>query len=131
MPVRVYYSIYRYILIYIGVRKTYDRLHENYYSITEAQVEWVLARCAICTLQAANKGKPPIKPIKVLRCLHHLIIDLMDFSSMADGDFKWILQVKDPFSRYIWLYALKDKSAASVCAILKIWFGQNGLPTKL
>ena len=46
------------------------------------------ARCAVCTLQAANKGKLPIKLIKVLRCLHHLVIDLMDFRSMADGDFK-------------------------------------------
>jgi hypothetical protein len=44
----------------------------------------------------------------------------MDFRSKLDGDFKWILQVKDPFLRYIWLYALKDKLAALVYAILKI-----------
>ena len=131
MPVRVYHNIYQYILIYIGVYKTYNHLHENYYGITEAQVKWVLVKCAICILQAANKGKPPIKPIKVLCYLHHLIVDLIDFLSMANSNFKWILQVKDLFSCYIWLYTLTNKSAPTVCAILKIWFGQNGLPAKL
>ena len=66
---------------YLGVCNTYNRLHDNYYGITEAQVEWVLKRCTICTLQAANKGKPPLKPIKVQRCLNHFLIDLMDFRS--------------------------------------------------
>jgi hypothetical protein len=110
---------------------TYDRLHESYYGITEAQVEWVLKRCALCTLQASNKGKPPIKPIKVRRCLDHFVIDLMDFTSLSDGKFKWVLQGKCPFSRYILLEALEDKFAELVCAILKRWFGQFGLPAKL
>jgi hypothetical protein len=102
-----------------------------YYSITETQVAWVLEKCTVCTLQAANRNKPPVKPIKARRCQDRLVIDLIDFSSMADRDYKRILQIKDPFSRYIWLYALKDKSADTVCTILKTWFGQNGLPAKL
>ena len=75
----------------------------------------MIQQCAICTLQAANKGKPPIKPIKVKFCLDQLVIDLIDFQAIADGDYKWILQKKDPLSRYIWLDALKDKAAAGVC----------------
>jgi hypothetical protein len=58
-------------------------------------------------------------------------MDLMDFRSTADGEYKWILQVKCPFSRYIWLYPLKDKSAPSVCEMMIVWFGQNGLCSKL
>ena len=84
----------------------------------------VLEKCAICVLQAANKGKPLIKPIKVFCCLHHLVIDLMDFRSLADGEYKWIIQLKCPFSRYVWLKASVDKSAPSVCEILEEWFGQ-------
>ena len=64
----------------LGVRKTYDRIQELYYGITESQVNWVIQWCAVCTLQAANKGKPPIKPIKVKCCLDQLVIDLMDSS---------------------------------------------------
>ena len=91
----------------------------------------MIQRCAICTLQATNKGKPPIKPIKVKFCLDQLVIDLMDFQAMADGDYKWILQKKDPLSRYIWLDALEDKTAAGVCQKLIKWFGENGYSRKL
>jgi hypothetical protein len=55
----------------------------------------------------------------------------MDMRSTADGDYSWILQVKDPFSRYICLYALKNKSSTEVAAALKLWFGQHGHPRKL
>jgi hypothetical protein len=55
----------------------------------------------------------------------------MDFSSLIDGKFKWVLQGKCPFSRFILLEALEDKSAESVCLVLKKWFGQIGLPAKL
>ena len=85
----------------LGVRKTYDRIQELYYGITKSQVNWVIQQCAVCTLQAANKGKLPIKPIKVKCCLDQLVIDLMDFRATADGDWKWILQKKDPLSWYI------------------------------
>jgi hypothetical protein len=91
----------------------------------------VIVRCAICTLQAANKGKPPIKPIKVKFCLEQLVIDLMDFRAMADGDWKWVFNKKEPLSRYIWLDPLKDKTAAGVCDNLVKWFGANGHPQKL
>ena len=115
----------------LGVRKTYDRIQELYYGITESQVNWVIQRCGVCTLQAANKGRPSIKPIKVKCCLDQLVIDLMDFRATADGDWKWILQKKDPLSRYIWLDPLKEKGAAGVCENLVKWFGENGHPRKL
>ena len=91
----------------------------------------MLDKCAICILQAANKGKPPIKPIKAKCYSNRILIDLMDFRAEANGEYKWILQIQCPFSRYVWLYALKDKSALAVCAILVKWFGDNGLCSKL
>jgi transposase InsO family protein len=94
-------------------------------------VKWVIDKCAVCAVQATNKGKPPIKPIKTRRCLDRIQIDLMDFRSQSDGEYKWILQIKDTFSRYIWLYALKDKSAELVMDALVQWFGQNGSCSKL
>jgi transposase InsO family protein len=54
--------------------------------------------------------------------------DLIDFRSLADNSFKWVLQIKDTFSRYIWLYALEDKSSKSVAKALLEWLGQNGNP---
>jgi hypothetical protein len=39
--------------------------------------------------------------------------------------------MKDPFSRYIWLIALRNKELTEVVAALKIWFGANGYPRKM
>jgi transposase InsO family protein len=55
----------------------------------------------------------------------------MDFSTLSDGEFKWVIQGKCPFLRYILLDALEDKTAESACVVLKKWFGQIGLPAKL
>jgi hypothetical protein len=60
--------------------------------------------------------------------MHHLQLDLMDMWATKDSDYAWIAQLKDPFSRYIWLYPLKNKSSAEVAAVLKLWFGANGHP---
>jgi hypothetical protein len=91
----------------------------------------VIERCASYALEAANKGKPLIKPIKSKRCGNYIVIDLIDFRAIANSKHKWILQIKCLFSCYIWLYALKDKSAALVCEALVVWFSQNGLCKKL
>ena len=91
----------------------------------------MIQQCTICVLQAFNKGKLPIKPIKVKFCLDQLVIDLMDFQAMADSNYKWILQKKDLLSRYIWVDALENKLASGVCQNLIKWFGENGHPRKL
>ena len=51
--------------------------------------------------------------------------DLMDFWALANSEFIWILQIKDTFSRCVWLYALKDKSSKEVAKALAHWINQN------
>jgi len=59
------------------------------------------------------------------------VIDLMDFSTTPDGDFLWILQLKDHFTKMVWLRALKDKTALSVSVELEKWMDEHGEPRKL
>jgi hypothetical protein len=110
------------------VERVYHRCTEVYYGISFKDVKWVLSHCGQCKLGEPNIGKPALKPIKSNFCLERLVIDLMDLRGTPDGEYKWILQMKDHFSRFIWVYALKDKSSASVGKILKEWFCQNGYP---
>ena len=63
--------------------------------------------------------------------MDQLIIDLIDMQATQDSDYSWIAQLKDPFSRYCWLFPLKNKLSAEVAAVLKSWFGQNRHPRKL
>jgi hypothetical protein len=55
----------------------------------------------------------------------------MDFRGDPDGEYKWILQIKDNFSRFVWLFALKDKASATICTVLITWFFMNGYPAKV
>jgi hypothetical protein len=112
------------------VEKVYQTIIDHYYGISIKDVAWVQAQCATCRLSARNEGKPAIKPIKSDHCLDRLVIDLMDYRTKPDGKFKWILQIKDHFSRYVWLYAMKDKESATVSCILRNWFYTNGYPKK-
>src|SRR5438045_9800756 len=54
----------------------------------------------------------------------------MDFRGNPDGEYKWILQIKNHFSRFVWLFAMKDKASATVERILREWFNFNGIPIK-
>jgi hypothetical protein len=48
-----------------------------------------------------------------------------------DGDYKWILQIKDTFSKRVWLCPLKDKTAKSVADEIEMWCDENGDPENL
>jgi transposase InsO family protein len=69
-----------------------------------------------------------IKPIISNCCMQRVQIDLMDFRADADGQYKWILQIKDHFSRYIWLFALREKDSKEVAHCLEWWISAFGEP---
>jgi hypothetical protein len=112
----------------VGVTLTFNRIQELWYGVSQDDIEWVLKNCAVCQLRACNKTKPVTKPITTCRCMDRVQLDLMDFRSLADGRYKWILQVKDTFSQHIWLYALEDKGSEEVYNAIVDWIGQNGNP---
>ena len=115
----------------LGVDKTYERLTENYYGITQSNVAWVIARCNICATTAAAKSKALVRPILSGQCLDRVQFDLMDFTSILDQEYNWILQIKDTFSKYVWLVPLLDKRVETVAEALGIWIGQNGRARRL
>jgi hypothetical protein len=75
-------------------------------------------------------------PIITGRAWEHLQIDLIDMRHEPSGQFKWILYIKDYFSKYTQLYLLKSKYAEPIAAVfaqfiaaflpLKIMQANNG-----
>ena len=53
-------------------------------------------------------------------------IDLIDFRTLPDGEYKWILNAQDHFTKMCWLKPLKDKSAIEVAKALIEVFGIFG-----
>jgi hypothetical protein len=99
-----------------AVDKTFELIIQNYYGITKAHVKWVIKRCNHCSMNAAANTKAPVIPILSSWCLDRVQFDLMDFTTVPDLSYdgikySWILQIKDVFSKYIWLFPLTDKGA--------------------
>lgn len=79
---------------------------------------------------ASNREPQTVTPIVSRRVLDRVYLDLMDFTSQPDGEYNWILQIKDHFSRMIWLFPLKDKSSLEVATALKTWMAWCGQPLR-
>jgi transposase InsO family protein len=55
-------------------------------------------------------------------------MDLIDLRSIRDGEFQWILHIKDHFSKFSWAYPLCSKEAQSVAEKLLQQFYLFGVP---
>ena len=58
-------------------------------------------------------------------------VDLIDMQSQPDGEFKFILNYQDHFSKFCILRPLKHKTASSVAKVLVEIFSLMGPPTIL
>ena len=59
------------------------------------------------------------------------VMDFIDFSAEASGEFKYIFLVQDIFSRKLWATAFADKSMSSVVEDLKALFSDYEKPQEL
>ena len=55
-----------------------------------------------------------IKPIQSTQFNSRMQIDLIDFRTLPDGDFQWILNCQDHLTKFCWLVPLKQKCADEV-----------------
>ena len=84
--------------------------------------------------RAPKKPKPGNTPIRSTRVMERVQIDLIVLTSALpekNNDYKYILTVKDHFSRYVWLEALRRKRVVDVVAFLRRVFDEFGCPTIL
>ena len=50
--------------------------------------------------------------------MEQIQIDLIDFRTSFDGQYKWVCQIKNYFSKFTALYALKSKRASKIADCL-------------
>jgi hypothetical protein len=68
------------------------------------------------------------KPIISVGFLTRLQVDLIDMSSISYNDQKFIMHVKDHFTKFSWLFALPSKEAINVANNLRNIFYTFGPP---
>ena len=109
-----------------GRQKTWAELKGNYARTKHNGVQLFLQTCPSCTQRLPTKYPPAGRPIISLGLMQKIQMDLIDFSSRADQDFKYILHVRDHFSKLSWAFLLKSKCAAEVATHLSKVFCMFG-----
>jgi transposase InsO family protein len=103
-------------LLHTGYMKTWATIQQKYYGITRQEVAFVIKLCKNCALNRPATTKAPLVPIITGRAWERVQIDLIDMRHEPSGQFKWILHIKDHFSKYTQLYPLKSKHAEPISA---------------
>jgi len=94
------------------------------YSIPRPAIETFLSVCATCNSKKGVNRKLIIKPIVSKDFNERDQVDLVDFQSLPDGKFKWILNYQDHHTTFISLLPLESKQAVEVAPIIYLQFFQ-------
>jgi hypothetical protein len=122
------------VIAHHSVRSTKQEVAQTYAGITERLVTFFATCCVDSRWWAPKKPKPGNTPIRSTRVMERVQIDLIVLTSALpehNDDFKYILTVKDHFSKYVWLRPLRHKRVVDVVAALRGIFDEFGIPTIL
>lgn len=96
-----------------GNVKLRNALHDTYY-VPRPPIEIFLTVCETCNCKKPMNRKLVIKPIITADFNERVQIYLVDFQSVPDGKFKWILNYQDYATKYVILKPLEIKRATEV-----------------
>lgn len=100
----------------------------NKYNIPRPAIEFFLSTCAICNCKKNMNRKLVVKPIISKDFNERGQVDLVDFQSVPDGKFKWILNYQDHSTKFLSLRPLESKRASEVANNLLAIFLTFGAP---
>lgn len=115
-----------------GIHKLKHNLKEKYVNITREIIKNVLDNCHSCLKKWVHPKKGiVVKPMVFNKVNVRAQVDLIDFQTCPDGDYKFILNYQDHLSKSLSLRALKSKRAAEVAYHLVGIFCIFGAPSVL
>jgi transposase InsO family protein len=81
-----------------------------------------------CCTRRPFPPKVAAKPIKSSGFLHRIQIDLISYTHAPDGEYRYVLHMRDHFTRFSWTRPLFTKRAAEVATALFDIFCMFGPP---
>ena len=117
-----------------GVNKTLQHVKKQYHNITQDAVKLYIEFCETCqkNRSRAKSKSVVVKPIRSSHFNSRCQVDLIDMQSLADGEYRWILNYQDHFTKFVQLRPLKSKNAIEVAdTIVDIFLTSNGAPVIL
>lgn len=114
-----------------GTSKTWYEISSRYHGIPKRAVDWVLQRCMLCHAHRPGPRPAPTQPIPSHHVMERVQMDLIDMRKEPDGKFRWILHIKDHYSRFCMLYPLRHRNEREVMYCFLQWIAVMGPPTIL
>ncbi|KAE9521954.1 hypothetical protein AGLY_017646 [Aphis glycines] len=115
-----------------GGRDKVEQYLKNKYNIPRIAVQIFINLCTTCN---KKKSKPykgvVVRPILSADFNSRGQIDLIDFQSTPDGNFKWVMNYQDHATKYLYLRPLTSKRAIEVAHELLKIFLEQGAPQLL
>ena len=99
-----------------GLHKTYNDLKAHYANINREVIKTFLKLCEHCALKKKRSELSKIvnKPVRSSDFSSRGQVDLIDYQSVPDSGYKWVLHYQDHFTQFTILRPLKSKTAAEV-----------------
>lgn len=117
-----------------GLKKTYAKICENYANVNRNLVAEYIKQCETCVEKLRKKEVSKgvvVKPIISKDFNDRGQIDLVDFQTLPDNNFKYVLHYQDHLSKYHFLRPLTSKRASEVAYHLLQIFFDFGAPAIL
>ena len=114
-----------------GISKMMQFMKKKYSNVTQDAITHFVSFCEECNRKKNKTSKKSIvvKPIRSNMVNERVQVDLIDMQSDPDGEYKWILNMQDHFSKFVHLRPLKFKTAEEVSSmVLDIFLSTNGAP---
>ncbi len=105
---------------------TTAKIREIYASVPTKAVITHIQNCTVCKQRKVLPKAPVGKPIKSHGIWSRVGIDLIDMSSISDGEFRWIYHAKDHLSKMSWAVPLKNKTCKEVTTATRLMLYQFG-----
>lgn len=116
---------------HLGEKKTYKKLCENYGNIPRKVVVEYIRQCERCAEKMRRREVSAgvvVRPISVKNFNERGQADLVDYQTLADGPYRYILHYQDYLSKYHILRPLTSKRATEVARHLFQIFIDFGAP---
>ncbi|CAM4983014.1 unnamed protein product [Rotaria socialis] len=99
--------------------KTWSEVKRRYAGIPQQAIDICIRMCDACQTRRSIPKPACGKPILSVGFLTRLQVDLIDMHSVQHNGFKFIMYVKNHFTKSSWLFALPSKEANNVATHLR------------
>ncbi|KRX44246.1 KRAB-A domain-containing protein 2, partial [Trichinella sp. T9] len=116
-----------------GEKKTFREAQNKWANVTQEACHLFLTFCEECHKKRARKLPKSlvVKPLVSTNLMSRAQVDLINFQTMPDGDFKYIMTYLNHFTKFCILSPLKSKRAEEVASKLLEIFLTFGAPSIL